>query len=40
MRQYDEHSDDRNVDIDRRSDRSFPRTRRDDLFSGSCYRSS
>ncbi|KAK2379760.1 heat shock 22 kDa protein, mitochondrial [Trifolium repens] len=33
MRQYDEHSDDRNVDIDRRSDRSFPRTRRDDLFS-------
>lgn len=38
MRQYDEHSDDRNIDVDRRS---FPRTtaRRDDLFSGSCYRS-
>ncbi|GAU27575.1 hypothetical protein TSUD_271160 [Trifolium subterraneum] len=30
MRQYDEHSDDRNVDVDRRSDRSFPRN---NLFS-------
>ncbi|PNX79012.1 small heat shock protein chloroplastic-like [Trifolium pratense] len=30
MRQYDEHSDDRNVDVDRRSDRSFARN---NLFS-------
>ncbi|CAI8606943.1 unnamed protein product [Vicia faba] len=29
MRQYDQHSDDRNVDVDRRA---FPRTRRDDLL--------
>ncbi|CAI8606947.1 unnamed protein product [Vicia faba] len=29
MRQYDQHSDDRNVDVDRRSS---PRTRRDDLL--------
>lgn len=34
--QYD---DERNVDVDRRSDRSFPHIRRDDLFSGSCHRS-
>ncbi|XP_004506342.1 heat shock 22 kDa protein, mitochondrial isoform X1 [Cicer arietinum] len=32
--QYD---DERNVDVDRRSDRSFPHIRRDDLFSGNVF---
>jgi len=39
MRQYDERSDESNVADSRRADRSFPRTRRDDFLSGSCYRS-
>lgn len=34
VRQYDDGGDDRDLDIDRRSARSFPR-RRDDFFSGS-----
>ncbi|TKY67916.1 Heat shock 22 kDa protein [Spatholobus suberectus] len=34
VRQYDDHADDHNVDVDRRSERSFPRVaRRDDMFS-------
>ncbi|XP_027355764.1 heat shock 22 kDa protein, mitochondrial-like isoform X2 [Abrus precatorius] len=34
MRQYNEHADDRSVDVDRRSDNSFPRTaRREDIIS-------
>ncbi|XP_061352520.1 heat shock 22 kDa protein, mitochondrial-like isoform X2 [Gastrolobium bilobum] len=34
MRKYDDHDDDRNLDVDRRSDSSLPRApRRDDFFS-------
>ncbi|KDO65492.1 hypothetical protein CISIN_1g028463mg [Citrus sinensis] len=36
VRQYDDGGDDRDLDIDRRSARSFPR-RRDDFFSGNVF---